>query len=202
MKKFIKSGITLFSFTIVVFSANAQLSLKLGVGGQLSGFELSNPNIESSTWQLGNNFNLTAQYGNRFFVESGFILVNSSQRINPVVDISNPNGVSLSARLTSIHVPLHVGFQLLDQDRLLNFRIFGGLDMRTVVGDRKDSDYNANDMRIANFGAVFGFGANFGIFYGDLTYHHGLTNVFKSSFDAGESNQHLVMLTVGVYLWR
>jgi hypothetical protein len=197
MKKF-----AVIILVAATFAAHAQLSIKLGLGGQLSGFELTNPDVDVSSWRLGNNFNLTAQYGNRFFVESGLILVNSNQAIKPVVDITNPDAVTLSARLTSIHVPLHVGFQLLDQGRLLNFRIFGGLDMRTVVGDRKDSDYNSNDMRIANFGAVFGFGANFGIFYGDLTYHHGLTNVFKSSFDSGESNQHLVMLTFGVYLWR
>jgi hypothetical protein len=181
--------------------AQGQLSGKLGAGFQTSGFGIETPDF-SSQWRTGSHYNLTLQYGRRFYVESGLVLVNSSQRIQPEATFANPIPEPLTANLMAIHVPLKLGFHLFEESANLNFRGFGGVDMRMKVSERGNSDYDIGDFRFANFGWIIGAGVNYYFMYADLSYHGGLTSTFKSDIADFRNRQHLVMLTIGVHLFR
>jgi hypothetical protein len=179
----------------------SQFSLKIGAGFQGSGIAFDSPDF-STSWRTGSHYNLNLVYGSRFYVESGLMLVSSSQTIVPKATLENPQPERLDAKLTAIHIPLILGFNVFDEDANFNFRGFGGTEMRMVAADRKDSDYDAGQFRFANFGYIFGVGASFQFLYAELAYRGGLTNIFKEDIADFKNRQHLITFTLGVHLFR
>lgn len=191
---------------LVAVPMSAQLSLKVGLGGQTSVIALNSSQFNTSAG-LGTHFNTTVQYGNRFYVESGLQLFNSAQKIEAVRTVANPNPPVNSARLVGMNVPLMLGFHLLGSDAKVNVHVFAGGNLRTILAERSKSDYSQSDFQFMHIGALLGAGATFSIFYGELAYDFGLSNVFKDELfpvgtDIIDSRHNLLRLTLGVHLFR
>ncbi len=199
-----KNYLTLF-FVSLLFGAitnlHGQTSLKVGMGGHTSVINVNSMDFTSSNG-FGASFAAGAQFGRRIFFETGLQVLSSSQSIEPVRSIANPQTVSLDAKLLGVHVPLLVGFHVKNTDADLNFHFLAGGNVRTIAAARTGSDYQTRDFRFANVGGLVGAGVTTGIFFGELAYDFGITDVFKSELSDDESRQNFIRLTVGVHLFR
>jgi hypothetical protein len=190
-----------FVFMLMSTVLSAQISLKGGIGGHTSVIALNSSDFTTSNG-FGTNFGAGVQFGQRFYFETGLQVFNSAQSIEPVRSIANPNVQSLNARIMGVHVPLIGGFYFKSANAPLNFQLFGGASLRTVAAARSGSDYQTRDFRFANVGALVGFGVTSGIFFGELAYEFGVTDVFKSELADFDSRHNFIRLTAGIHLFR
>lgn len=151
---------------------------------------------------FGASFGAGAQFGRRIFFETGLQVVSSNQSIEPARTIANPQTRSLDAKLLGVHVPVLVGFHVKSTDADLNFHFLAGGNVRTIASARTGSDYQTRDFRFANVGGMVGAGVTTGMFFGELAYDFGVTDIFKSELGDEESRQNFIRLTVGVHLFR
>lgn len=199
-----KNYLTLIFLSLVLggtTSLNGQTSLKVGLGGHTSVINVNSMNFTSSNG-FGASFGAGAQFGRRVFFETGLQVLSSNQSIEPVRTIANPQTISLDAKLLGVHVPVLVGFHVKSTDADLNFHFLAGGNVRTIAAARTGSDYQTRDFRFANVGAMVGAGVTTGIFFGELAYDFGVTDIFKSELGDEESRQNFIRLTVGVHLFR
>lgn len=181
-------------------SLTAQVSAKLGLGGQTSVIALDSRDISSSAG-LGTHFNGTVQFGRRVYLESGLQYFSTSQRVRDVRLGIVPR--NRTARLAGMNVPLVAGLRFMDLDGNTNIHVFAGANMRTILTERGGSDFDQGSFRFFNFGALAGLGMSYRFFYGEIAYDFGLTNVFKdTAFSGIDSRQNLLRLTIGAHLFR
>lgn len=200
MKNFLTLFLVVLAFGAIT-SLHGQTSLKVGLGGHTSVINVNSMDFTTSNG-FGASFGAGAQFGRRLFFETGLQVLSSNQSIEPVRSIANPQTVSLDAKLLGVHVPVLVGFHVKGQDADLNFHFLAGGNVRTVAAARAGSDYQTRDFRFANVGGMVGAGVTTGIFFGELAYDFGVTDIFKSELGEEESRQNFIRLTVGLHLFR
>lgn len=191
----------LFFVTCATSGLFSQVSLKAGAGFQISSITIGDNGFSTSPgW--GSNYNLTAQFGSRLYVESGLQLYSSSQSITPDGSVGNPNPEALKANVTNMHIPVLIGGYFLPKDATVNAYLFGGVNLRSTIATNRNSDYSRSDFRAAHIGSVIGVGTTVSFAYAELAYDFALGDTFKRDYGSFTSRHNFFRFTLGVHLFK
>ena len=173
--------------------AHAQIALRpyIGINSHSLTKDFADANWKSAIgYQVGADF----QIGSRFFVQPGVQLEFARNQIDSV-NIGN----IFDLKRTHFRVPVMVGYAFGNLDGNFSFRIFTGPNANIVLSESSGSFISKEDLKNAVFGWNAGAGIDISIFFIDLGYQFGLSEVFKSSVN-NSSKDNLFYANAGVRL--
>ena len=179
MKKLI---FTVMLFAGLVFSAQAQLEIKLQAG--LNTSHLTTEHVDWKTQgRVGYQFGGSVLVGEKLYFEPGIFYQTITKDI---VDANNAEAVEFKNTINSLRIPAHIGYHILgSQETLADLRLFAGFGATLVTGVNNDvDDLSKDDFKnfLLDFNA--GVGVDVWIFFLEWNYLLGLTPVFVEGSDA------------------
>jgi hypothetical protein len=157
------------------------------------------PDLDDSA-KLGYALGGHLRFGGRGYLAPGIFWEHTSIEATSVDD-ATLNEVTDNLEVTSIRVPLHVGYNLSSGDAMsmgsLGFRVYGG-PAATMVMDVKDNAFliTKDDYKSTIWGAQVGAGLDLASLTFDASYEWGLSNVFKN--DTDDKKQNVARGLVGI----
>lgn len=190
---------SIFSVILVIGflnpSLDAQTALLPTIGITSSSIEgFDNVDFDS---RIGYSIGLDLRTAGRFYFQPGLHYELVRNEIN-TQNIDSETDFSVSR----IRIPVMFGFRLFDQDidRTLNFRAFTGPVANVVMDSETDGEFEVphEDLNNFLFGWNGGIGVDFLIFFADLGYTWGLSEVFDDIEDIeGEDSTNNVFYLNG-----
>ncbi len=198
-----KLFITLLLVSAFSLHLRAQVSLKVGLGAQISEITLNSKDFSTSLG-MGTHFNTSVQYGKRVYVEGGLQYFGTNQKIQARPTGAFPDPPENQARIAGLNIPVMVGYRAMDIDGPTTIHLFAGGNLRSILAERGESDYKQNQFRFVHIGALAGMGITHRVLYAELAYDFGVSNIFKDGFfpDGVDSRQNILRLTIGVHVFR
>lgn len=148
---------------------------------------------------LGYGFGGQLRFGGRAYLAPGIYWQHTSLEAT-TIDDATLESVTDDLEVNSIHIPVHVGYNLSAGDAMsmgsLGFRVYGGPTL-TMVMDVDDNAFGVekDDYEDSIFGAQVGAGFDLSTLTVDASYEWGLSNVFKAG---EERKQNAVRGMVGL----
>lgn len=181
-------GITSTGFLV------AQLALLPSLGITSSAIEdFEDADFDS---KIGYTIGVDLRAGGRFYIQPGLHYELVKNQIN-----RPSNGSETDFSVSRMRIPLMLGFRFFDQDtdRTFNFRAFTGPVANIVMDSNTDGDFDVPDDNLNNFlfGWNGGVGLDFLIFFADLGYTWGFSEVFDD-FGAEDSTNNVFYLNAGL----
>ena len=142
---------------------------------------------------LGYGLGGNLRFGGRAYFAPGIYWQHTSLEAT-AIDDATLESVTDDLEVSSIHIPVHVGYNLSTGDAMsmgsLGFRVYAGPTL-TVVTDVDDNAFliTKDDYEDSIFGAQVGAGLDLSTLTLDASYEFGLSNVFK----AGEERKQNAM---------
>ncbi|HKK87491.1 MAG TPA: porin family protein [Saprospiraceae bacterium] len=137
--------------------------------------------------KIGYTIGLDLRTAGRFYIQPGLHYELVRNNIN-TQNIDSETDFSVSR----IRIPVMFGLRLFDQetDRKLNFRAFTGPVANVVMDSKTDGEFDLPNEDLNNFlfGWNGGVGVDFLIFFADLGYTWGLSEVFDDIEDIEEED--------------
>jgi len=173
-------------FTIAVLGTYAQSELRLKVGLVSSNLT---EDLDDFSFESQNGFEVGADLllGSQFYIQPGvsFELVrNEIDPIDPDADIDTDFNVS------RIRIPVMVGYRLFDPEEDINIRLFAGPEASFVINRDFDSNLSLtdDDFNDVLWAGHVGAGLDILIFFIDIGYTFGLSDVFEDVEDSPRNN--------------
>ena len=155
------------------------------------------PDLDDSA-KLGYALGGHVRFGGRSYFAPGIFWEHTSLEAT-TVDDATLEEVTDNLEVTSIRVPLHLGYNLSSGDAMsmgsLGFRVYGG-PAATMVMDVDDNAFliTKDDYKSTIWGAQVGAGLDLASITLDASYEWGLSNVFKNDTDDKKQNVARVMV--------
>lgn len=184
MKKVLILSLLVFGFLMSSNNAHAQIKGILGVNS--SKFT----NTGSSEYKTGYNvgFSIMFDTKSKLYIEPGAIWFDKKGRIE-----DDFLGLDGSPRIQGVKVPVLFGIGLLGEDAPVNLRIFAGPAISFITGTKNNMGI---EFKNSYWSADVGLGVDFLIFFIDLGYEFGLSNVVEGG--ANESKINTFNANLGV----
>jgi hypothetical protein len=190
MKRLLTIGLMLFIAQSVVFG---QLSLRPQAGINFASFteDLADENWTSN---VGYQFGLDLQIGGALYVQPG---MNYQQTV-----LTYEGAEDIKLTTSRLNIPVLVGFKFFEQeDASFGLRVFGGPNLALHLGEDFEEaieGLSGDDFESAQWSVLAGAGLDLGIFFLDLGYKWGLTDVISSTDLDSDTNKHIFIANVGV----
>ncbi len=154
--------------------ASAQLEIRPFAGVNFSSVSETRDG-ESTRAQPGYQFGANLLIGNRFFLQPGIAYFSRS------TEFTTADNLSYDQDIQGVYIPLLVGVRFVDPttEPTINGRFFAGpsLMFLTKSGYSDGLREDEVDWNNTNWGASFGLGLDVSVFFIDLGYEFGLTNL-------------------------
>lgn len=177
MRKFL---LILPALGLLVAAPAGAKSFVLNPQAGVVGSNLSSDNSDiNDQARLGYALGGHVRLGGRGYIAPGIFWQHTSLEAT-VIDVATTNEVTDNLEVTSLFVPVHLGY-ILSSGSSLGFRIYGGPTL-TRVTDVKDNAFliTKDDYEDTIMGAQVGLGLDLATFTIDANYEFGLSNVFKA----------------------
>ncbi len=189
-----KNIMILAVMTCIVASANAQFSLRPQLGYNSSTltkrFEDQNFGTEA-----GFQFGVDLQIGKQFYFQPGILWESANNQLRDMI-----NGSNTSFQVNRLRVPLMFGYKLLGPQvsGLIDARIYTGPNASFVINKdlKENSLIRKGDFQNAVYGWNIGAGFDVAIFFVDLGYSFGLSEVFEGM--ASDARNNLFYANMGL----
>ncbi len=175
-------------------SAFAQFSLRpqIGVNSSRISTRIDNPSFQD---QLGFQFGLDMQIGRKMYIQPGIYWESANNELRDMIE-----GNNTEFTVNRIRVPIMVGYKVFSHESrgLLDLRFFTGPNISYVIDKdlKQTSLIGKNEFRDALYGWNFGAGLDVAIFFVDVGYVLGLSDVFDRF--APDSRNNMYYLNVGL----
>ncbi len=184
----------ILAFIILTTSiVHAQIALRpyVGINSHTLTRDFTDANWKSAIgYQVGADF----QIGSKFFVQPGLQLEFAKNQVDSV-NIGN----IFDVKRTHFRVPVMVGYAFGNLDGNFSFRIFTGPNASIVLSESSSGFISKEDLKNAVFGWNAGAGIDISVFFIDLGYQFGLSEVFKNKVN-NDSKDNLFYANAGVRL--
>ncbi len=197
--KSIKVNKSVFLFTVLALLpalVASQISLRPQAGFNTSTLTRD---LDEATFnsEVGFQFGLDLQVGERFYFQPGIFWESAKNELKERID-----GDRTEFSVSRIRLPLMLGYRLLsdDTDGLLDVRLFTGPNAAFAVSkDLKETALlSKGDFKDAVFGWNVGLGVDLAIFFVDVGYMFGLSEVFEGA--ASDVRNNLFYANAGLRL--
>ncbi len=178
----------------MTLTANAQFSIRPQLGYNSSTIT---KRFKDQTFgnEAGFQFGVDLQIGNKFYVQPGILWESANNELRDMI-----NGNNNSFQVNRVRVPLMFGYKLIGQDAggLIDARIFTGPNASFVIDKdlKQHSLINKDDFKNAVYGWNIGAGFDIAIFFVDLGYSFGLSEVFDQA--ASDARNNLFYVNAGL----
>ncbi len=188
--------------TLVVQTvAFGQVELRPSVGITRSSLnDFTDVDIKS---EVGFTFGLDVLIGRRVYLQPGLHYESNSNKLVPDA------GGNSKLKVSKVRIPLLVGYKLFkpDADPFFNIRFFTGPSL-SLVTSANDGDsplgIEKDDFKSSVFGWNAGTGMDILIFFADINYQFGLSDVFEDldiqGIEGQNSKNNLFYLSAGIRL--
>lgn len=160
---------------------------------------LSKELIEGSEWQsrLGYQIGIDVQFGDKLFIQPGvqFEAFRNLKRL-PAAGGVGSKDIELST--SYMRIPVLIGYRIGEEDGAFGLRLFAGPNAAFRLNGSTDDPFGDTSIEDELRGVVFGLSGGIGldflsIFFVDLGYQAGLTDVFKEveGLNTGAKNNFL-----------
>ncbi|MEZ4965455.1 MAG: porin family protein [Saprospiraceae bacterium] len=169
-----KKQIITLAFIFCTFSlALAQVTLRPYVG--INSHNLTE-DFDDADWKsaVGYQVGIDLQIGGKFYIQPGVQLEFAKNKL----DFTTPVG-NVDLKRTHLRIPVMLGVALGENSGNFSFRIFTGPNASILLDSNTDEiDLNNNSWKDAVFGWNVGAGLDLSIFFVDLGYQFGLSDVY------------------------
>jgi hypothetical protein len=180
--------------------ASAQLEIRPHAGFNIQNLTES---VDGTEWKgtTGYQFGGHIMIGNQFFIQPGIQYVVSKSELSA----TSASGPIATFTLTtgSLRVPAVIGYRFSDpsSEPFLNLRLFGGLAANFPLSSTFDEE-GVEDVEVgpANFALTAGAGLDISIFFVDLGYDIGMSNIFNDEDFDVDTKQNQLQVSAGVRL--
>ena len=178
----------------LALSASAQFSIRPQIGYNSSTLTERFQDQEFGP-EAGFQFGVDFQIGNQFYVQPGILWESANNELRDMI-----NGNNTSFQVNRIRIPIMLGYKLIGPDAggLVDVRIFTGPNASFVVNKdlKQNSLIDKDDFHDAVYGWNIGAGFDVAIFFVDLGYSFGLSEVFQDV--ASTSRNNLFYINAGL----
>jgi hypothetical protein len=149
--------------------------------------------------KIGYSIGVDLRTAGRFYLQPGLHYELVKNEIN-----TRNNSVETDFSVSRIRLPVMLGFRLFeeDMDRTLNFRAFTGPVANIVMDSKTEGEFDLPDDDLNNFlfGWNGGVGVDFLIFFADMGYTWGLSEVFDDieGIEGEDSTNNVFYLNGGL----
>lgn len=189
-----KNTMALSLLLCMTLTANAQFSIRPQLGYNSSTIT---KRFKDQTFgnEAGFQFGVDLQIGNKFYVQPGILWESANNELRDMI-----NGNNNSFQVNRVRVPLMFGYKLIGPDAggLIDARIFTGPNASFVIDKdlKQHSLINKDDFKNAVYGWNIGAGFDIAIFFVDLGYSFGLSEVFDQA--ASDARNNLFYVNAGL----
>jgi len=128
-------------------------------------------------WQIGGYL----RYGKRFYIQPGIFWHYMNTE---TTDASSADDFKFDQQISTIQVPVCVGFNIIDGDGLV-LRVFGGAAVSFLTSvDDNAADLDKDDINSTQWLGRIGAGVDFLLFTVDLGYDYGFSNFYTDELIA------------------
>jgi hypothetical protein len=180
-----KKALSLLLMTFFCLSiVSAQMSLRLFIGANSSTLtDIDSANFDSKVgYQIGGDL----QFGSKFYVQPG---VQFEYVANTIIDPQT--NFEEDYKRTNVAIPLIVGYSFGGAEKDWGLRIFTGPNAVFNIGERTEEGSVFEDLKTSELTWSWKAGAGvdiLSIFFVDLGYQFGLSEVFKDVEESPKSN--------------
>ncbi len=176
----------LIAVVCVVIKSPAQSELRLKAGIISSNLSEDLEDFEFSS-QTGYEFGVDFLLGGKVYIQPGVsfeVVKNEVTPIDPIADIET------DMTLNRIRIPALIGYRLLDPSEEINIRIYAGPEASFFIGKDFDSNlsFDEDDFNDVLWAGHIGTGVDISIFFIDLGYTFGLSDVFENVDNSPRNN--------------
>ncbi len=178
----------LFGLILLIASAPAfaQLSIRPQIGYNSSSLTEDYNNVSFGN-DDGFQFGVDLQMGERFYIQPGIFWESASNELKDEV-----NGNNSSFKVNRIRIPVMLGYKFFgpSTDGIIDVRVFTGPNASFAINKdlKQTALISKNDFKGAIYGWNVGAGLDIAIFFVDIGYSFGLSEVFEEAASTARNN--------------